>query len=271
MALYVVPYEHGFLVYRPLKRLAFVANAAMINLIERLRSGAPAGDGASHAAAFLESVGFFDPDPDVDRDGAQARTVAVLCLTTACNLRCTYCNAAAGDAPARTLPLSAGRAAIDEACRNAVAAGAPSFTLAFHGGGEPTMARREMRSLVAYARRRALPCHVTAATNGCWPDADRAWLLDNLDSVSLSCDGAAEVQNAQRPAAGGGASFDAVMKTIRDLDAREKAYGIRLTVTDATVDALPGSVDLLCRESGCASFQVEPAFGQGRAVSAGMT
>jgi uncharacterized protein len=131
------------------------------------------------------------------------------------------------------------------------------------------MARATLRRLIEYARQRPLPCHVTITTNGCWPDADREWLLDNIDSVSLSCDGVAEVQNAQRPRAGGGASFEAVRKTIRALDARRIPYGIRLTVTDASLDSLVPSVEMLCRESECAVFQVEPAFAHGRAAQSG--
>lgn len=269
--LYAIPHENAFVVYAPLKRLGFIANAAMLDLLERMERGAvPARERSSDAARFLENIGVLAPDPTApDSNHAAQRNVVVLCLTTRCNLRCTYCYAAAGETAARALPFEVGRRAIDEVCRGAVEAKQPSFTLAFHGGGEPTLARATLRQLVEYARGLAIPCHVTMTTNGCWPDADREWLLDHLDSVSLSCDGIAEIQNAQRPAAGGGESFDAVLKTIRSLDARRIAYGIRLTVTDGSVDSLVRSVDFLCRETACGVFQVEPAFAQGRAERSG--
>jgi uncharacterized protein len=123
-----------------------------------------------------------------------------------------------------------------------------------------------MRELVAYARSRPLPCHISSATNGFWSRAVADWLLENLDEVSLSLDGVAAVQNRQRPAANGAPTFDSALEAAKAMDSRKFAYGIRLTVTDESIEDLPAGIDLLCRETACPVFQVEPAFAHGRAA-----
>jgi uncharacterized protein len=53
------------------------------------------------------------------------------------------------------------------------------------------------------------------------------------------------------------------------MDERETSYGIRLTVTESSVDTLPLSIEFLCKETGCRNIQVEPAFNHGRARADG--
>jgi uncharacterized protein len=271
MLVYTIPYHDKFIIYRPLKRLAFVANAAMVNYINSLQQNSDLDkiDRLGDAFRFLESVSFFEPDPLPP--AAPSCTdkfkpaVAVLCLTTACNFRCIYCYASGGEKDSLTMPLGSAYAAIDLVSRNARERGLDTFRLDFHGGGEPTLAMSHLRDIIAYAKSKDQECILSVATNGYWTPKKRDWLLSQFNSVSLSMDGVEGVHNRQRPLAQGKNSFQTVLETVREMDRRKFPYGIRLTVTDESVDSLPEGIEFLCKESGCETFQVEPAFNHGRA------
>lgn len=269
--LYSIPYQDRFILYAPLRRLAFTGNRAMANLAAAMLAEPERLEPAtrSEARSFVESVGLLSPplvDPTVlDGESPFTPSVVVLLLTTSCNFRCAYCYASAGDSRGELMPIECGLAAIDVACRNAQQRGESSFSLSFHGGGEPTLAWEHLTSLVQHARSQPLPVHINLASNGVWTQEKRDWIVANVDDVSLSCDGLPEVQNRQRPLASGAPSSDGVYDTIQELDARGRSYGIRLTVTEAAIDSLAPGIDYLCRETACHSFQAEPAFGHGRA------
>lgn len=280
MFTYVVPYRGRYIVYQPLKKLAFLGNAATVNLIEQL-AGSPGQarssaqtKAASEAVDFLDRIGFFDDEPVVpvrlSSTAAYSPTVAVLFLTTSCSSRCVYCYASGGERRVEHLDFETGRHAIDIVCANAMKQGLESFTLSFHGGGEPTLARQALRHLVEYARGTPLQCRVSLTSNGLWSREDCAWIVENVDEIGLSFDGVQPVQDRQRPPESGGSSFARVWANIQALDRLRVAYGIRLTVTDWSLDRLVESIDLLCRETTSRSFQVEPAFSHGRAARDGV-
>lgn len=271
MSIYVIPYQGKYIIYRPLKRLAFLANAALVNWIAGLWQKS-SGDGLPEnpdALRFLESIGFLEPDslgpPPASNAAPFKPTVAVCLLTTACNFRCIYCYASSGTGSVRELPFELGQQAINTVCRNAMETGQERFSLSFHGGGEPTLAQDCFRKLAHYARSRKIPCDITIASNGYWSRPQRKWILDHLDHVSLSFDGTQALQDRQRPLASGKGSFAVVMETIQAMDQRDFPYGIRITVTDMGIDQLPPAIEFLCRETNCQTFQVEPAFNHGRA------
>jgi uncharacterized protein len=271
MRLYTIPFHDKLIIYRPLRQLAFIGNRAMAKLCQRACGPDPlAGSAETEAGAFLRAIGFFEadeppPEPASDPD-AFLPTSCVLFLTNACNLRCIYCYAHGGGAgEARELPLPLARAAIDRVCRNAAEQGQDHFSLCFHGGGEPTMARRLLKDCVAYARKAPLPVTTNLTSNGVWTEAERAWILDNIDEVSLSFDGPPAIQNRQRPRKSGRGSHAAVLRTLQALDRKGTAYGVRVTVTDQGITSIPAIVEYLCRETGAPAFQMEPAFAHGRA------
>lgn len=250
-----------YIIYRPLLGVAFVGNKAMAVLANALIENETEIDRHDQCADFLRSIGFLEPDPSPppSPDREFRPTTAVLLLTNQCQLRCTYCYAAAGELVRQELSFDLARVVIDHVCENAQEAGKDKFEINFHGGGEPTLAWKTVEACVEYARRKPLTAEITLQSNGIWSLTKREWLLNNIDSLSLSMDGSPETQNQQRPSISGRGSFNQVMQTIQELDRRKFAYGIRMTAT-APWTNFPRDLRFLCESTECQSMQVEPAF-----------
>jgi uncharacterized protein len=276
LEVFAVPIEGKFILYRPLRRLAFVGNQAMVDLALGLtRHGASfsAAEGAAEeAVAFLKAIGFLEPDPPPPLPRTlYCPTTAVLLLTNRCNLRCAYCYARGGEGPVQDLSPTLARAVIDRVYGNAVKLGQPGFELTFHGGGEPVQAWETLREATRYARSKDRPCRISMVSNGVFSAAQREWLLANMDSFSISFDGRQATQDRQRPFASGKGSFRAVIRTLQALDRAKFPYGIRLTATSPWQDQLPDDVRFICTETACPAMQVEPAFNTRRGEHQGPT
>lgn len=259
---YTIPFQDQTVIYRPRRHLAFIGNAALAGYIEnRLQSAVP----RTEIETFLEAVGFDRPGlecpPAVLGAGAPQPTGAVLLLTNRCNLRCVYCYANAGtEARLSEMPWPTAQAAIDFVVANAQHPDAEPPSLTFHGGGEPTVHWDLLARAVDYARQCDSRTLFSMSSNGIWSEAQRAFVCRHFNDVSLSMDGAAAIQDRQRPRVDGGGSFASVMESIRSLDAAGVAYGIRMTVLEASVARLPAGVDFLCRNTQTKAIQVEPTF-----------
>jgi uncharacterized protein len=264
MVLYSIPVGDKFILYRPLLRLAFVGNRAMASLVQRLARGGGPGEGPpipEEIHVFLESIGFFQPDPpEPAQDHAFRPTTGVLLLTNRCNLRCAYCYASGGEGAPQSLTVELARLVIDQVCQNAQEQERTYFELTFHGGGEPLQAWEVLRAAAEYARAKPLPARIGVVSNGVWTLAQRDWLMRNLDEITISFDGTQRTQDAQRPFPNGRGSYRAVMSTLQALDASGRRYGIRLTATPPFREKLAEDVRFLCEHTGCRTMQVEPAF-----------
>jgi len=275
--LFSIPLEDNrHLVYAPLKRLAFIANGALVNRLYDLTvrtADELKAETVPSELRFLADLDFFTPAslPDDDLPGNQTRYDAViLFLTNQCNLQCTYCYARAGEYESRSMPWEIAQAGIDHVLREMDRNGATHFTLGFHGGGEPTMNWPVLTRAVAYTRqetdRRGWGLSVSGSFNGYWSETVRRTIIDTFTDLSLSFDGLPEIQSRQRPARGNEGSAERVIDTLRALDEAEMPYGIRMTVTRQSVDRLPESIEFICRHFRPRTIQVEPVFPQGRAM-----
>ena len=283
MDLFAIPIEDKVILYRPLRRLAFVGNQAMADLaldlacrqaaggtVEMPSAGSAAWD---DAAAFVDAIGFLEPDPapPPELSATYCPTTAVLLLTNRCNLRCTYCYASGGEGQPQDLSPALARVVIDQVHQNAVELGSPNFALTFHGGGEPVQAWGLLQEATAHARAQELPCRISLVSNGVFAGHQLQWVLENLDNMTISFDGRQETQDRQRPHASGSGSFESVMRTIRALDEASFSYGIRMTATAPWRGQLLEDVRFICEETRCSAMQVEPAFNTRRGVHAGPT
>ena len=258
------------MIYRPLKRLAFVGNNALVNYL-RARAASPDSLRKNpEIEIFLDRIGFDEKvlPPMDDRTTDPLPAMAVLLMTNRCNLACTYCYAAAGSHAPRDMSQAMARTVIRAACDNAGTNGQSRFGLSFHGGGEPTLNWSVLTDAVAYARNLPLACDISLASNGVWSQGQRDFICENIDSVTLSFDGVQAVHDAQRPSRSGGGSFKKVFESTQRLDAAGVAYGIRMTAAPGAIDRLPESVAFLCGETGVRAIQIEGSFTIERGVYA---
>ena len=272
---YLIPWQDKFIVYQPLNRLAFIGNLAMVNLLKEFFNGRePDSDRHADILSFLDSAGFFNPVQITRAANPEEKyqpTVAVLCMTSSCNFRCTYCFANGGESGQAELDLVTGMKAIDIVHQNARSKTGGHFTVSFHGGGEPTLPFEKLKKLVAYARSKVPAGRIELTSNGYWSKAKTAWILENIDHLTLSFDGVQSVQDKQRLLANGKGSYTTVLRNILKLDESKVSYGIRLTVTGESVTGLVESIGFLTETTRCSTFQVEPAFGAGRAIPNNLT
>jgi uncharacterized protein len=136
--------EDCYLVYAPLRRAAFVANATLVNRIADFQAGHADAHQAlgDDVAAMLRRLQILDGGPEhppiTTFNGPPMPTTVTLFMTTGCNLRCTYCYASAGDTPHKSMELETAKRGIRFVARNAARLKRPQFEIAYHGGGEPT-------------------------------------------------------------------------------------------------------------------------------------
>jgi len=264
MELYTIPVPDAenetFILYRPLIGLAFIGNRGLVDLVYRLADD-PQTPLRSDISQFLQTVGFFQPDPPAPQPlvGEFDPLGLTLLLTNQCQLRCTYCYAAAGEFSRQVLPQEYGRLAIDYATEAVLRRGATRLEVSMHGGGEPTFPWKTLQALVAYTRQKPVQTSISLTSNGIWSESQTEWILSHMDGVSLSMDGESQTQNRQRPFVSGRPSSNWVMRSIAALEEHSFPYTIRMTALSPW-DHLARDVEFLCENTRCANIQVEPAF-----------
>ncbi len=227
----------------------------------RLESGV-----AAEARAWLEAHA---------RDVVSGRAVRVdrscspVCLTlhmsADCLLECVYCYARPERGPAAWNMDAMARAV--EAVADNCARQAEPFTLAFHGGGEPSREWDVLTGAVGLAKRvvrdRGLGWRGYAATGGaCGVDRAR-WLAANLGEVGLSCDGPPDIQDAQRPLAGGGATSGMVESVARAVREEGGRLSVRATVLPGTLHRMSEVVEYAAGVLGADVARLEPVYRAG--------
>jgi uncharacterized protein len=276
VAIYTVPVNGKYLVYAPLKQMAFIGNEALVNAIHDHLNNKSIYKHFNHELIIaLKKTKLFEPDTTrfstCDCNQRFYPTLCILMPTSACNLACTYCYAAYEGKKTNSLKWPVAKRAIDIAYENSVNYEIDKFALSFHGGGEPTLNKSLFFKAIGYARKLDANCPVSVTTNAVWDKDFRNRALDLLNEISISFDGNETTQNRQRPDRSGSGTFSKVMETIREIENRNIPYGIRMTVTKESLPELGSNMDFMIHHTNCKSFQVEPVYNQGRAADAGMT
>ncbi len=168
---------------------------------------------------------------------AERRPVVVWNCTRRCNLACRHCYS---DSDARRHPEMSG----EEAARmlaDIAAFGAPALLLS---GGEPLL-RPDVFDLIAEARRLGLA--VTLSSNGTLVRPRVARRLADLGVryVGISLDGIGAVHDDFRGRRG---AFERALAGIRALRSSGVRAGVRVTLSEAAIGALPDLFDLVERE-----------------------
>ncbi|WP_314171410.1 radical SAM protein [Streptomyces winkii] len=265
--IFAIPLEdEAYLVYAPLHGAAFAATKGLVAALP----GVLAGEGGDESVvALARETGLLrrPPSPVTRRQGTPSPTEVTLFLTTACNLRCTYCYASAGDTAATYMTTDVAKRGIDFVIDNARQQGAPFAGVNYHGGGEPSVHWNLMTESLAYARERAGDLDVIAASagNGVFTDRQIDWMIANLNGgMSLSFDGLPEVHDEHRPTVRGTGSSSRVMHTMRRFTEADYPYAVRLTVTAEQIPLLPDSIEFVLSNFTPKRVQVEPAYQLGR-------
>ena len=278
--MFAIPYESGmYVLYAPLKHLLMLCNEEMVSLVASLRDGSFQGiDGENMDAMqlLIESGavnGRPDSPPSHQRQGPWRPTEVTLFLTNACNLRCSYCYASAGEYSG-TMRRETALKAVDLVAENARLLNRDAFRVSFHGGGEPTLAWPVMTASIEHAEKSAerlgINVSLNVATNGVLPSWKVEWLVRHVNEFSISYDGPGHLQDLHRPTAQGGGSAETVEATFRHLDSHGAKYGIRATITRDSVNHLAEIVSSALERFSPSVFHVEPVFSQGRARSTGL-
>lgn len=271
--LFLIPLDAGrHLVYAPLRRAAFIANAPLTNALVDLQEGGAEGIDPG-LIDFLKRLSIVEGEPEqppITRfAGTPKPTQVTLFLTTACNLRCTYCYASAGDTPLKSMKLETAQRGIDFVATNAEQTPERHFEIAYHGGGEPTVNWSVLTESFAYAQeladQRGLTLSAAAASNGVLRDDQIDWIIAHLaGGVSVSYDGLPEAHDRHRLTLLGQGSSHRVAHTLRRFDEADYPYGVRVTVTRDQIARLPASIEYICENFHPGRIQVEPSYQLGR-------
>ncbi|MCX8015718.1 MAG: radical SAM protein [Patescibacteria group bacterium] len=189
-------------------------------------------------------------------------TNAVLLLTNACNLNCTYCFGNYGGFDKKNsavIPLETAYAAINYILRNAQSKKYSKVRIDLFGG-EPTLAWETLVRITTYARDQILKNNtrgiINMTTNGFFDKKKAEWLCKNIDKILISLDGPAWIHNKQR-----GKTFNIIFENAKRIYEEDfKKLSFRITISAFSVRYLPDIVSFLANNfPGC--FQLyEPVF-----------
>lgn len=271
--IFVIPLqEERYLIYAPLRKAAFVGNAAIVNLLADLKSGEMMDHIDKNSVDFLRQLEILDAGdeqlPIKELAGLPSPESVTLFLTNACNLRCSYCYASAGEAKLQYMSLETAKKGIDFVIANALKNGSERIEVNYHGGGEPTVHWNVLTKSLLYARKEATRHHLelisSVASNGVLDDEKIDWIIANMSGASVSFDGLPAVHDAYRKTVSGKGSSERVRHTLRRFDEAGFDYGIRVTVTEDMISYMADSVAFLCENFKTCSIQVEPVYQIGK-------
>lgn len=180
----------------------------------------------------------------------------VLVVTSACNLRCSYCYQ--DRHPPRRMAWETAKAAVDR-----VLATRPREIAIGFGGGEPLLAFDLVRRVIEEVETRARDgtrLSLALTTNGLLLDAERAaFLAAHGMETRLSLDGVRAAQERRAPG-----TFDRLEHTLRDLrHAHPRFYRdlleVAITLTPENVETLDASVGWLLAR-GIRTITLAPAM-----------
>jgi uncharacterized protein len=259
-SIFAIPILNYLLLYAPLHNLAaLVDRTAALCLRDALLSGEDAGGGQ-----LGEIVRTFNADAEPapsPKQGDFAPVFLGLLPTRGCNLSCRYCGFLTLQESQKVMDLKLARDAVNWYMDLASQSGARHAEIHFFGG-EPFCVEEVLDLTVHLARLRAREVGCTVrfevATNGTFSQKRCQWAADNLDTIVLSLDGPAEVQDLHRPRKNGGATFETVVRNARILSEGVANLCFRVCVTRETVDRMSEIAAWFCRDFRPSAVSFEP-------------
>lgn len=272
--IFIIPYGDAYLVYAPLRKVAFIANDTTVNTISMLKKGILESLNSEQLelVRFLDAVGIMGNHSDhqirgLYQDNYEPNEVTLF-LTSECNLRCKYCYAMAGNVPVTRMSLETAQRGINHVFQNALRLNTGWFGVYYHGGGEPTINKEVLIKSWEYANNLAkdnqFQLYSSITTNGVMPPLIRSWIIDNLQTANISLDGPPQVNDINRPNRAGSGSGKHVLETLKEFDAAKFNYGIRVTISALTASEIPNIIQFIVDNTNPRAIKVEPVYDIGR-------
>jgi uncharacterized protein len=236
--IFALPIASVYLLYAPLHHLSALINrSALDDLCQKFQTAQRAGNGLDDILSVLSVEPARIPQP---RSSQLTEPIFLgLLPTLGCNMGCRYCDFLNG--AGQEMSLETVRRSVDAYLgllrENQKKEGALHFF-----GGEPFHAPRPAQFAVEFARMRAeergIHFHFEATTNGIYDASLARWIADNLDTVVLSLDGRADVQNLHRPLRNGSPSFERAAASALVFSEGDCELVLRACVSNQNVDSL---------------------------------
>ena len=245
---------------------------AVLGCLERLACELPRSEdppamhrpGAWHAAVRLVQAARAAAREVTDASRQEFRAECLtLYVNNQCNLRCRYCYSQPGAHAEEVVSEQAVRAASRLVAGMCAECNLP-FTLAFHGGGEPTLDPSHVDRLLEIAGQEAarfgVHLQTYIATNAVVSEATARWLATRFDLVGVSCDGPPEIQNRHRPGRDGRLLSEYVGRTTSRLRQYDRPFHIRATISRETIDRQAEIVSYLADRYAPSEIRLEPVY-----------
>lgn len=165
-------------------------------------------------------------------------------LTYACNLKCTYCYE---EEEKRNLYLSKAKAKqlLAYIKSRSITYSDNDISIVLHGG-EPMLNYDILCYIVKEVKSWDSNVTISMTTNGTLINEDNIeFILENIDDLSISLDGVAQVHNANRKYKNGKGSFADASKNVIKILERKRDTIARMTVTHETVGNIYDNVIFL--------------------------
>jgi len=260
MNLPYIPIGEDYLIYSPLQGLAALVNGEAFHCLRKrgLSAGLKNRDGSlEQLHKRLKDPGEPEPSP---RSGPFEPHFLGLITTRGCNMSCSYCDFHDPEKDPEIMGISIALQALGWMADQEVRRGTRFLNIHFFGG-EPFLSIDWMKQVVeeagGLARKRGLQVRFVACTNGVMNEEDALWVRDHFDSIVLSMDGPAEVQNKYRPLKGKGDSFSTLNRNAKIFGEGRLDFVIRICVLDQTLSRLEDTVQFFSREYGPSAIVLE--------------
>jgi uncharacterized protein len=241
MNVFSVPVRDKFLVYAPLHRLIALVNRQALPYIRAgLNGEGEIPEAVQPLVDRLRAPG--ESEPGARTGGLIDPYFLGIIPTRGCNMACRYCDFAAPKQSSPVMDVNLAREAVDAYFRLLQEVGNRRAEVHFFGG-EPFAAESVVHFVVACAAKRAAELgqgvRFEVTTNGLYSPSRCQWIADHFDTVVLSLDGLAEVQDRHRPALNGRGTFEVVARSARIFSEGPCELVVRACVTQETIADMP--------------------------------
>ncbi len=257
----------SYVLYAPLHGVSALINEAAAQEVREALEDGELAQPSAVSMRVLAMLGTEERRRVRPPEGRYAPEHLQLFVTNACNMRCHYCLACAGDYKPTTMTEEVCRLALDFYAERLQDSGRKEMRVSYLGG-EPLMAEKLLVFADEYgkelARDRGFSFQSELTTNGLMSEHQARWMAKSLSHVVVSMDGPAEIHDRYRRDIHGRGTHAKVEQTVRILEAEGARYGLCCSVDAETVGALPAMVEFMTQQYHPREVGFEPVLEHGR-------